>query len=127
MEKETYSKQITYITLIAFSIGFIGFVQHYSIWILMLAVFIVPKYYHFSSHSWLNIASLTATTFVFGIINGYSYFSIRDFYLSEEKNIVPTLGIYLSLLTIYHYFEFQMVNNFHHHQLCHTIHLTGIF
>ena len=117
MDKEAYSRQTTYITLISFAIGFIGYVFNYFFWILMAIVFIVPKYYHFSSHSWIKIGSMTATTFVFGIINGYSYFSIRDFYLSEDKSVVPTLAIYLSLVTVYHYFEFQMVNNFHYHEL----------
>lgn len=29
----------------------------------------------------------------------------------------PIFTLYLSLMTIYHYFEFQLINNFHHETL----------
>lgn len=60
------------------------------------------------------VAQFTLTTFVFGIINAFSLIDIFEFLTTDAVQAVPTTQIYLLMLAIYHYFEFQLINNFHH-------------
>ena len=74
MEQQKYSNLITCLTLTAAAIGFAGCTLSSLIWTGYIVIMLIPKYYPFHPHAWTKIAPISFTTFVFGIINGYSYF-----------------------------------------------------
>jgi hypothetical protein len=116
MDKQNYTRNTTYLTLLAIGIGFLGYTEHYALWLFYLPVVLLPRFVPFGPHSLLVMASITATTFVFGIVNGHTFTAVRA-YLQEEETELPVFSLYLSLISVYHYFEFQLVNNFHYSTL----------
>ena len=76
---DNFSRQTTYLTLTAAAIGFAGYTQHFAFWLLYIIVLIIPQFHQFGIHSWIAMGKLTLTTFVFGIVNGYSYTSVKEY------------------------------------------------
>lgn len=110
---ELNSTHITFLTLASAFVGLIA-VYCYPFALLLVPILLAPKYIYASAvHSWTTVAPLTLTTFAFGIINAFCLIDILAF-LTTDIQAVPTAQIYLIVLTIYHYFEFQLINNFHH-------------
>ena len=76
---DNLSRKTTYLTLAAAVIGFVGYTQHFTFWLLYILVLIIPQFYQFGNHSWIAMGKLTLTTFIFGIVNGYSYTSVKEY------------------------------------------------
>ena len=108
------SKKITQLTLVSWAIGILTVMFSPYLGLLMLLVWPFPKFFPFTRfHEYDQIANFTRTTFVFGIINGFALSNIIE-YFTTESNSAPLFSVYAIITTIYHYFEFQLVNNYHH-------------
>lgn len=105
MDNQQSSYHITLITLVSALIGFLSMVSNPLFSLLYLVVVIGPKFKEISSiHSWIKISSFTSTTFIFGLIDGFTYNSISAYFADNQNELIPVFSIYLSLLTVYHYF-----------------------
>lgn len=70
--------RITYITLISAIAGFLTYALSPFFLLLFASVLALPKIKSdFFSHLPTKVASFTATTFVFGLINGYTWVSLK--------------------------------------------------
>jgi hypothetical protein len=73
MEKSVYITRITILTLAAALVGISVSVSHYLYALLMIPILLIPKYAPIiASHEWQMVAQFTTTTFIFGLIDGYS-------------------------------------------------------
>lgn len=112
---ELNSTHVTILTLASAFVGLATIAFSYSLALLLVPILLAPKYIYASSvHSWTMVAQFTLTTFIFGIIDAFCLIDIFAFLTSDNAQIAPTTQIYLLMLTVYHYFEFQLINCFHH-------------
>lgn len=102
MDKQDSVSSITFLTLAAAAIGFLSFLLHPLIAILYGIVLFLPSQLSQLSHTPQRVAAFTFTTFIFGIINGHTFRSVCQYMAMPEEP--PIYSMYLSLMTIYHYF-----------------------
>ena len=79
MENQTLSNRLTYLTLASAGIGFAAYTLHPLLIGLFFLILIIPKYYPFEPHSLTTIASITFTTLIFGIIDGYTFLALQAY------------------------------------------------
>lgn len=79
MERQKYSDRLTYLTLASALIGFLAYTVSPFLLTLYAGVVLIPKYHPFDPHSLRTVASLTSTTLVFGIINGFTCTALQEY------------------------------------------------
>lgn len=108
MEKQQYAERVTRVTLLSHMIGFVAVMVNPLFGLIIIPVLAFPKFVptFIASHEWVSLAKFNLTTFAFGLINGYTAVALNQYISSDSsQNIpIPTFPIYLTLITIYHYF-----------------------
>jgi energy-coupling factor transporter transmembrane protein EcfT len=81
MPIQNYSTRITLLTVISSIIGFATVAIHPFFAIAQIFVFALPifKKRLIAWQNWIQISKYTTTTFIFGIINGYTTNRLRDY------------------------------------------------
>jgi hypothetical protein len=103
---------ITTLTVIVFFVGWLSIIHTSFLYCLIgfvltaILPYILPKFNHLT---YKELFKILITVWVFGVIHGY-YWSVK-----AEWDAV---GVFMLLSMLRYYGEMQMVNNYHHNELC---------
>lgn len=105
---------MTLLTTLTFLLGLISTVQGSLLFVVAFAItlllpMLIPRFNHMLPN---QIFQCVLTTFIFGVVDAYYW---NNFVLPSGH--YDAFAIFVWMSTIRYYGEFQLINNFHHHEL----------
>lgn len=106
---------MTLLTSLTFLLGFISALNQSLLLILLTSIatialaMLFPRFNHMLP---VQMVKCLITTYIFGLVDAYYWNN-----LILESGHFDAFGIFVWMSTVRYYGEFQLINNFHHHEL----------